>query len=321
MVAFNIKTFTFLAIFGLIIAISAHPFPREHDGKFPWRGPRGPYPKDFEEILPQDVKDQLKAIHENNDLKWRERKDKVNEIMSNLPQDIKDKLPVPPEFRELPKEIQDQLKAIKLAPKLTREEKRNKIKSLIDSLPEETKKLIKPRPFLFPPMGPPKEFEEILGSQVYNRLKNIHENKDLSPSEKWSNVEEIMKSLPTEVLEKLPLPPHLRNLPEDVQEQLKKIFVNKELSFHEKRQQARELIKGLPEEIRKTIRPPMPPFFEKLPEELKSKIEKIFKDDNIGRREKFEKIRDILDEIPKEEREKIFPEQNIVPPPVEETFI
>uniref|UniRef100_A0A0K0EEB6 SXP/RAL-2 family protein Ani s 5-like cation-binding domain-containing protein n=1 Tax=Strongyloides stercoralis TaxID=6248 RepID=A0A0K0EEB6_STRER len=321
MVSSNIKNLILFSIFGLIIAISTHPFPREHGGGFPWRGPRGPYPKDFEDILPQNIKDELKTIYENKDLRWRERKDKIDEIMSNLPQDIKDKLPVPPEYRDLPKDIQNQLKAIKLAPKLTREEKRNKIKSLIDSLPEETKKLIKPRPFPFPPMGPPKEFEEILGTQVFNKLKNIHENKELTPSEKWANVEEIMKGLPTEVLEKLPLPPHLRNLPEDVQEKLKKIFVDKNLSFHEKRQKAREFIKSLPEEIRKTIRPPMPPFVEKLPENIRSQIEKIFKDENIGRREKFEKIRDIIDDLPKEEKEKIFPEVHITTSPVEETVL
>ncbi|CEF69066.1 Hypothetical protein SRAE_2000371800 [Strongyloides ratti] len=321
MVSSNIKTFTLLATFGLILAISAHPFPKENGGRFPWRGPRGPYPKDFEDILPEAVKEQLKTIYEDKSLRWRERKDKIDEVMSNLPQEIKEKLPVPPEYRDLPKEIQDQLKAIKLAPKLTREEKRNKVKSLIDSLPEETKKLIKPRPFPFPPMGPPKEFEEVLGTQVFNKLKNIHENKELSPSEKWANVEEIMKSLPTEVLEKLPLPPHLRNLPEDIQEKLKKIFVDKTLSFQEKRQKSRELIKTLPEEIRKSIRPPMPSFIEKLPESIKSQIEKIFKDETIGRREKFEKVRDIIDDLPKEEREKLFPEHNTAPQPAEEIFV
>uniref|UniRef100_A0A0N4ZLW0 DUF148 domain-containing protein n=1 Tax=Parastrongyloides trichosuri TaxID=131310 RepID=A0A0N4ZLW0_PARTI len=317
MFGFNNKSLLILSIVAFI-TIAAHPFPRGHFGR-----PMGPYPKDFEDILPTEIKDQLKALYENKDLKWRERREKVDSIMSNLPQEIKDKLPVPPEYRDLPKEIQQQLKAIKFAPSLTREEKRNKLKSLIDSLPEETRKLIKPRPFPFPPRGPPKEFEEVLGTQVFNKLKAVHENKELTPSEKWANIEEIMKGLPTEVLEKLPLPPHLRNLPEDVQAQLKKIFVDKSLSFQEKRQKTKEIIKALPEEIRKTIKPPMPPFFEKLPEDVKSKISEIFKDEKLGRREKFEKVRDLIDDLPKDVRDKIIPDESEgvpPPPPSDETL-
>uniref|UniRef100_A0AC35UGP2 DUF148 domain-containing protein n=1 Tax=Rhabditophanes sp. KR3021 TaxID=114890 RepID=A0AC35UGP2_9BILA len=308
MFAPNCKTILLVAIFG--VAVSAYPFGGRGFGHF--GKPRGPYPKDWEDILPEDAKKNLVALYENKEIKWDERRNKFDDIMQGLTQEVKDQLPVPPEYRDLPSEIQKQLKAIKFAPNVTREEKRNKVKALIDSLPAETRKLIKPKHFPFH-HGLPKEFEDILGSVVFGKLKAVHENKELSPSEKWANVEAIMNSLPTEVLSKLPLPPHLRVLPEEYQAKIKKIMIDKELTFQQKREQTKEIIKTLPEEIKKLIKVPLPPCLQNLPESIKSAVEKIFRDESLDRGSKFHKIRELLEQLPEETKNSCFSGSSTTP--------
>lgn len=117
-------------------------------------------------------------------------------------------------------------------------------------------------------------------------------------------IDEVMNSLPEDVLMKLPLPPHLRNLPSEAQEKLHKIFSDKTKSFEEKRKAEREFIKTLPLEQRRLARP-TPPGFENLPEEIKTKIDAIFDNDEIRCFERFEKLRELIDSLPEDIKGKL----------------
>lgn len=57
--------------------------------------PPPPPPPGFE-FLPAETKEQLKAIHEDKSLSWRERHIKIKDLIDALPENIRNKLPPPP---------------------------------------------------------------------------------------------------------------------------------------------------------------------------------------------------------------------------------
>uniref|UniRef100_A0A914C405 Uncharacterized protein n=1 Tax=Acrobeloides nanus TaxID=290746 RepID=A0A914C405_9BILA len=275
-------------------------------------------PPGFEKALPPDVRQKLKAIHENPNLNFTERHEQIDKIMSSLPDEVLDKLPPPPGFEKLPKEVQDQLKSIRRNKSLNWREKHEKVREFIDSLPEEQRKLLPPPPPppFFPPFGPrglpprpPPGFEKVLPSEVYQRLLAVHENTNISVPEKMQKIDEIMKEVPKETLEKLPLPPGFDKLPEDTQKQARAILFNMSISFKERMKALKKFTKSLPKEQRKMVRP-QPPGFENLPQDIREKIDAIFEDDQLDHRQKHEKIRELIDSLPQEIRSKLPP-----PPP------
>ena len=236
--------------------------------------------------------------------------------MKKLPKETLDKLPLPPHLRNLPEDVQAQIKTILRNFELNHWERKEQIKNLIDTLPEDIKKLVPPRP-LGPfgprgkhfPMGPPPDFKEHLPTDVWEKLSAIHANKNLSRQERKKQIDELMNSLPTETLLKLPLPPHLRRLPKEAQDELHKIFADKTKSFEEKKKASKEYIKTLPIDQRRLARP-YPPGFENLPTEYKTQIDAVFENDDLDCHERFEKIREIIDSLPEEIRSQLPP-----PPP------
>ena len=101
-------------------------------------------------MLPADVQAKLKAVMEDGSIGGHERHEKVMEIMENLPDEIKSKLPPPPGFEKLPADVQEKLKAIHMDRSLTWQQKHEKVREIIDNLPEEVKRLL---PIPPPPPG------------------------------------------------------------------------------------------------------------------------------------------------------------------------
>ncbi|EJW73563.1 hypothetical protein WUBG_15533, partial [Wuchereria bancrofti] len=62
---------------------------------------------------------------------------KIDEILNALPEDILQRLPLPPVFRLLPQEIQEMIKIVRTAKNLTMQEKWLQMTILIESLPQE----------------------------------------------------------------------------------------------------------------------------------------------------------------------------------------
>ncbi|WKY08443.1 hypothetical protein Q1695_007734 [Nippostrongylus brasiliensis] len=104
-------------------------------------------PPGFEKVLPPDVIQKLRAIHESTSMTPEQQHEKIDEIMSSLPPEIHDKLPTPPFFAKLPPATQAQLKALHRDRTLTWKQRHEKIRAVIDALPPN----LRPPP----PPGPP----------------------------------------------------------------------------------------------------------------------------------------------------------------------
>lgn len=102
------------------------------------------------ELLPADVQSKLKTLVEDPNLGWQERHEKIMDIMENLPDEIKAKLPPPPGFEKLPADVQERLKAIHMDRTMTWQQKQQKVREIIDNLPENVKRLL---PIPPPPPG------------------------------------------------------------------------------------------------------------------------------------------------------------------------
>ena len=134
---------------------------------------------------------------------------------------------------------------------------------------------------------------------VYEQLLKIHRNQQLNVQQKSQQIDEIMRSLPQEVLDQLPLPPGEQNvpifntfqnfegfdqLPQKYIKQARTIFGDKTLNFQanpnymnlkrilvqEKDRKVFEFVRSLPPELRKLVRPPLPPAFERLNADVKN---------------------------------------------------
>jgi hypothetical protein len=77
-----------------------------------------------------------------------------------------------------------------------------------------------------------------------------------------------MANVPQEQLDKLPLPPGFDRLPAESLQRLRTLMHNFKLDWDERHQQVKEFIMQLPREERRLMRPPSPPGFEQLPEEV-----------------------------------------------------
>ncbi|CAD5223870.1 unnamed protein product [Bursaphelenchus okinawaensis] len=109
----------------------------------------------------------------------------------------------------------------------------------------------------FPPMPP--ELERILPSEAVSKLKSIHGDRSLGFLEKQQKIDEVMTSLPGDILDKIPPPPGFKNLPENVQQQLKSINRSRDLNWQQKQEKLREIIHSLPPHLRSSLVPPPPP--------------------------------------------------------------
>jgi len=168
--------------------------------------PVPPPPPGFE-LLPEEVKAQIKAVHENSTLGWREKTEKIREIMENLPEEHKRKLPFPPPppgFEILPEDAKVKINAIRENSTLSWAEKHEKIREIIEALPEEMKNKLP-----VPPLPPG---FELLPEDIKAKMKAVHEDKTLTHRERFDKIHEIMESLPADIKAKLPPPPPRPNL-------------------------------------------------------------------------------------------------------------
>ncbi|KAH7730596.1 Protein Y75B7AR.1 [Aphelenchoides avenae] len=245
--------------------------------------------------------------------------------MSSLTSDILAKLPMPPGFEKLPEETQKKLRDIHTDTSLNWKERHHKIHKLIESLPLEQRRLLPPSPpppfgspppfgpHGFPPMPPP-GFEDVLPKDVYSALVAVHRNQSMTVKQKKQAIDEIMRKVPVEIREKLPLPPGFDRLPAEKLKSIRGILTNNALDFDSRHEKLEEFIKSLPKEERRLIRPPPPPGFENLPQEIKDQIDEIM-ETALGHHERFEQIRKVIDSLPQEIRSKLPPPPPMLPPP------
>uniref|UniRef100_A0A914EP97 Uncharacterized protein n=1 Tax=Acrobeloides nanus TaxID=290746 RepID=A0A914EP97_9BILA len=104
-----------------------------------------------------------------------------------------------------------------------------------------------------PPIPP--EIRQVLPSDTVTQLEAIHNDPNLDFMQKQQKIDQIMSSLPPEILDKIPPPPGFYNLPADVQQKLKDIQRNRTMTFEQKQQQTQQIIQSLPENLRRMLGP------------------------------------------------------------------
>jgi hypothetical protein len=100
--------------------------------------------------------------------------------------------------------------------------------------------------------------ERLLPADIVTKLKAIHSDRSLSFMQKQQKIDEVMVTVPHEILDKIPPPPGFNKLPEPVQTQLKQINRSRDLTWQQKQEKLRDLIHSLPAHLRSILAGPMP---------------------------------------------------------------
>ncbi|KAF8383757.1 hypothetical protein PRIPAC_72899 [Pristionchus pacificus] len=164
-----------------------------------------------------------------------------------------------------------------------------------------------------PPLFPP-HIEDLIPADVLAKMKAVHENPSLPPQMKHEQIDDLMISLPTEILDKIPPPPGFDQLPKDVQETIKKLSRNRSVKWSDRQASIRRFIDALPENVKALIPMPGaggPPGFEAIPIQQRAEIQMIENDQNMSFRDRYFKIKQIMDSLPVEIRSQL----PAVPPP------
>lgn len=149
---------------------------------------------------------------------------------------------------------------------------------------------------------------------IYKQLLAVHSNPQLSVAEKKTQIDKIMVNVPQEQLDNLPLPPGFNRLSIENQQRVRQIMHNFQNGWDARHEQVKEFLKQLPREERRVMRPPPPPGFESLPEEVQDQIDDLFMNDKLSPPERHIKIHDIIRRLPEEIRSKLPPPPPFMPP-------
>uniref|UniRef100_A0A915EMM1 Uncharacterized protein n=1 Tax=Ditylenchus dipsaci TaxID=166011 RepID=A0A915EMM1_9BILA len=252
-------------------------------GPPPPGGPFGPPPNDngvppgFESVLPADIIQQLKNLHDNQTLSFPQKREEFDRILNSVPGETLAKLPFPPGFEALPTEIKNKIKEIHTNAQLSWNDKSKQIGQLIESLPpNQRQQLPGAPPAGFPgrrrsnfPPAPPPGFDKVLPKDVYEKLLVIHQDLVLSPKEKIQKIDAIIRSLDQNILDALPLPPA---------------------------------------DQRQLVKPPMPPVLNQLPKEVKDQIDAIFDNENLDEEQRHTEFWKLVDTLPPKQKASIHAE-------------
>jgi hypothetical protein len=234
---------------GKIFLVQVNEAPKREEQQqkreFPW-----PYPPIFESVLPESVKQQLSQIYEEPTLSAEERANQINSVFDALPQQVIQALPLPVEYERLPADTYKRILYVHTAPGFKWAERQRIIHDIVESLPEEERRLMGT-----PRMGgPPPGFEYVLAPTVYKQLLFVHYNPRLSKEQKSNMITQIMRQVPAEQLEQLPLPAGMERLPVEVQKRLHSLVYDYSVPQAVRAQRVRDFVQMLPEEIRPQLR-------------------------------------------------------------------
>ncbi|CAD5231444.1 unnamed protein product [Bursaphelenchus xylophilus] len=277
-------------------------------------------PPGFDELLPSESKQKLMELHLNRDLTFEQRREAIEQVFDELPQEILAKLPLPPGLERLPEEHKQKFRNLQMDRSMTAVDRHNKVKEMVSQLPEELQQVVNP-PAGIPPMvrgfpsRPPPGFEAIVGPSVFKQLVKVHESTDLTVPEKKNMIDLIMRQVPRAQLEKLPLPPGFDLLPFEAIQRVRAIFTNFEINWDERHRLVMNFIQQLPREQRRLLRPSPPPFIMELPVEVREQIEDIFDDVALSPPERFHKMRLVFQSLPEEMKARLPPLPDKMPPP------
>ncbi|KAL3067958.1 hypothetical protein niasHT_037948 [Heterodera trifolii] len=245
-------------------------------------------PPGFENFLPVDTLEKMRKLHRNSKMPIRQKQVEFDRLMSAVPSETLAKIPLPPGFETLPESVQSEVRNIHGNSKLNWTQKTEKVHRLIESLPPGDRPIpppnfssLAPHPADFFPQNPPPGFEKVIPAPIYKKLLDIHRNPSLGTHEKSRQIDQIMRSLPQNVIDQLPLPPGFDQLPEKELKKARAIFSDRSLSFQEKDRKVFEFVKSLPSHLRRIVRPTLPPMFARLRSDTQAKIGDLLEDESL----------------------------------------
>lgn len=151
----------------------------------------------------------------------------------------------PPGFEDvLAPSVYQQLLKVHQNSDLTVQEKKQQVDKIMQQVPaDQLAKL---------PLPP---LMRMLPEETQQRVRSLMHNYQTPWEERHKKVREFVKSLPIEErrLMRPPLPPYVKDLPQEAQNKLKAIHDNDELEPRERFRKFREVIESLPEEVREKI--------------------------------------------------------------------
>jgi len=212
---------------------------------FPW-----PYPPVFERYLPEEVKQRLTSIYLDQSLTSEERLAQTNAVFDSLPQPIIERLPLPAEYERLPMDVYQRIQFVHVAPGFHWSERNQLIRGVIESLPENERQLLgTPRIG-----GPPPGFEQVLPPTVYKQLLFVHHNPLLGKEQKAHQITQIMRQVPQQQIDLLPLPRGMSDLPAEIQKRLRTLVYDYSVEQPERARRVQEFVQSLPAELRPALR-------------------------------------------------------------------
>jgi hypothetical protein len=213
--------------------------------EFPW-----PYPPVFESVLPEEAKQQLVYIYGDSSLTSEDRVNQINAVFDSLPREVIEQLPLPSEYYRLPADVYNRILYVHTAPGFKWAERQQLIRDIVESLPVEQRQLMHtPRIG-----GPPPGFELVLAPTVYKQLLTVHHNPRLTKEEKATLITRIMRQVPTEQINQLPLPSGMNQLPVELQQRLRSLVYDYSVEQPIRAQRVREFVESLPLELRPHLR-------------------------------------------------------------------
>jgi len=228
-----------------IVQVSEPQKPAEQKREFPW-----PYPPIFESILPQEAKQRLVFIYGDTSLAPEDRVNQINAVFDSLPREVIEQLPLPAEYERLPADVYKRIQYIHTAPGFRWAERQQLIRDIVEFLPVEQRQLMHtPRIG-----GPPPGFEFVLAPTVYKQLLTVHHSPTLSKEEKATLITRIMRQVPAEQINQLPLPSGMDQLPIEYQKRLRSLVYDYSVEQPIRAQRVRGFVQNLPLEMRPELR-------------------------------------------------------------------
>ncbi|CAI5453393.1 unnamed protein product [Caenorhabditis angaria] len=105
-----------------------------------------PVPPHLAAVLPKATLAELEAVHADSSLSELQKHEKIDQILVNLPDEIHDKIPLPPGFERLSAETQQQFRSLHRDRSLSFQQRHDAIRRVIDSLSPAEKALLPPPP-------------------------------------------------------------------------------------------------------------------------------------------------------------------------------
>lgn len=147
-------------------------------------------------------------------------------------------------------DVYRRIEYIHVAPGWKWKERQTLIRDIVESLPEaERQLLVSPRLG-----GPPAGFEEVLAPTVYKQLLFVHHNTHLTKEQKADQITLIMKQVPQDQINRLPMPRGFDTLPVESQQRARSLIYDYSLPQPARALKVRRFVEELPPQIRSQLR-------------------------------------------------------------------